>query len=77
MAGLVKKIKGKFSLTKNGTILLKPQNRLQLFKTVIEAFTERFMWSYSDGYQEHPIGQKGLGVFGIMLTKFGDQLPGL
>ena len=73
VAGLVKKIKGKFSLTKNGTLLLKHENRLRLFHSVLEAFTERFTWSYNDGYSEHPIGQKGWAFSVFMLAKFGDE----
>jgi hypothetical protein len=73
VAGLVKKIKGKFSLTKDGILLLKPENRLKLFKNVLEAFTERFMWSYNDGYPEHPIGQKGWAFSVFMLAKFADR----
>jgi hypothetical protein len=76
VAGLVKKIKGKFSLTKNGTLLLKPENRLKLFQTVFEAFTGRFLWSYNDGYPEHPIGQQGWAFSVFMLAKFGDQFRG-
>ena len=74
VAGLVKKIKGKFSLTKNGTLLLKPENRIKLFKAILEAFTERFMWSYNDGYPEYPIGQKGWAFSVFMLAKFGEHL---
>lgn len=74
LAGLVKKIKGKFLLTKKGSLFLKPDNRLQFFKTVFEVFTERFMWSYNDGYPEHPIGQRGWAFSLFMLAKFGDQI---
>ena len=73
VAGLVKKIKGKFSLTKVGTALLKQENRLQLFKKVLQTFTERFMWSYNDGYPAQPIGQQGWAFSVFMLAKFGEQ----
>lgn len=73
VAGFVKKIKGKFSLTKNGNLLLKSENRLKLFHSVIEAFTERFMWSYNDGYPEHPIAQQGWAFSVFMLAKFGNE----
>jgi hypothetical protein len=73
VAGLVKKIKGKFSLTKSGTLHLKSENRLRFFKTIFEAFTERFVWSYNDGYPQHPIGQQGWAFSVFMLAKFGEQ----
>ncbi len=73
VAGIVKKIKGKFSLTKKGTLLLKPENRVTLFHIVLEAFTERFRWSYNDGYTEEPIGQKGWAFSVFMLARFGNE----
>jgi hypothetical protein len=73
LGGLVKKTNGKLSLTKKGSKLLLPENRLQLFKSFFQAFTERFAWSYNDGYTEQPVGQLGWAFSIILLIKFGDQ----
>ncbi len=73
LAGLVKKISGKLTLTKTATKLLETNNRLQIFKQFFQAFTDKFLWSFNDGYPEQPIGQLGWAFSVIMLDKFGDQ----
>lgn len=73
LAGLVKKVKGKLTLTKTATKLLETNNRLQIFKQFFQAFTDKFMWSFNDGYSEQPIGQLGWAFSFIMLDKFGEQ----
>lgn len=72
-AGLVKKASGKLTLTKTATKLLQTNNRLQIFRKFFQAFTDKFLWSYNDGYPEQPIGQLGWALSVIMLDKFGDQ----
>lgn len=73
IAGLVKKVSGKLTLTKTATKLLETNNRLQLFRQFFQAFTDKFLWSFNDGYPEQPIGQLGWAFSVIMLDKFGDQ----
>lgn len=73
IAGLVKKESGKLILTKTATKLLETNNRLQLFRQFFQAFTNKFLWSFNDGYPEQPIGQLGWAFSVIMLDKFGDQ----
>jgi hypothetical protein len=73
LSGLVKKANGKLTLTKTGTKLLETNNRLQIFKQFFQAFTEKFLWSFNDGYPEQPIGQLAWAFSIIMLDKFGDQ----
>lgn len=73
IAGLVRKTNGKLTLTKTVTKLLETNNRLQIFKQFFKAFTEKFSWSYNDGYPEHPIGQLAWAFSIIMLDKFGDH----
>jgi len=73
LAGLVKKTAGKFTLTKKATNLLESNNRIQIFKQFYQAYTEKFLWSFNDGYPEHPIGQLGWAFSVMMLDKFGDQ----
>jgi hypothetical protein len=73
LAGLVKKLKGKLSLTKNGTKFIQSENRLQFFKHFFQAFTDKFFWGFNDNYTEQPLGQLGWGYTAFMLNKFGDQ----
>ena len=73
IAGLVRKAKGKLTLTKTGTKLLETNNRLQIFKQFFKAFVDKFSWSYNDGYPEEPIGQLAWAFSIIMLDKFGDH----
>lgn len=73
IAGLVRKANGKLTLTKIGTKLFETNNRLQIFKQFFKAFTDKFLWSFNDGYPEHPIGQLAWAFSIIMLDKFGEQ----
>lgn len=68
LAGLVKKISGKLTLTKTATKLLETNNRLQIFKQFFKAFTDKFLWSFNDGYPEQPIGQLGWAFSSLCLT---------
>ncbi|MGM1055354.1 MAG: hypothetical protein ACQEWG_05650 [Bacteroidota bacterium] len=71
LAGLIKKRKGKISLTKKGekTIL----DDFILLTTILDTFTGKFNWSYYDGYGENQIGQLGYGFSLILLSKFGKE----
>lgn len=73
LAGLIKNISGKLTLTKNATKLLETNSRLQIFRLFFQAFTDKFPWSFNDGYPEQPIGQLGWAFSVIMLDKFGDR----
>ena len=73
IAGLVKKVSGKLTLTKTATKLLETNNRLLIFRQFFQAFTNKFLWSFNDGYPEQPIGQLGWAFSVIMLDKFGEQ----
>ncbi len=73
IAGLVRKTNGKLTLTKAATKFVETNNRLQLFKQFFQAFTDKFLWSFNDGYPEQPIGQLGWAFSVMLLDKFGDQ----
>ncbi|MGM0442964.1 MAG: hypothetical protein ACQEQV_02130 [Fibrobacterota bacterium] len=75
LMGVVKKRKGKLSLTQKGKKLITHNQRLMeiLFRT----FTETFNWAYSDGYGDNYIGQFGYGFTLLLLSKYGDtKRPG-
>ena len=74
LAGFVRKANGKLILTKVATKLLETNNRLQIFRQFFQAFTDKFLWSFNDGYPEQPIGQLGWAFSVIMLKKFGEGL---
>ena len=71
LAGLIKKRKGKISLTKSGGITI--QDNFQLLKLILETFAVKFNWPYFDGYGENNIGQLGYGFSLILLSKFGNE----
>jgi hypothetical protein len=71
LAGLIKKRKGKISLTKNGEKTI--QDNFRLLATILETFTTKFNWAYYDGYGENQIGQLGYGFSLILLSKFGKE----
>lgn len=73
LAHLIKQTRGRVTLTKEGTRLLKREHRQQLFEAVFAAFALRFGWSSNDGYCEFPVGQYGWGHSVYLLTQFGDK----
>ncbi len=73
LAGLVKKVHGKLSLTKNGTGALKPENRTQLFRDFFRAFVDKFNWGYNDGYAADSFGQFGWAFSIYLVHLYGDQ----
>ena len=77
LAGLIKKQKGKLSLTAKGKKLIKEENLFALFKEIFIAYTTKFNWPYNDRYGDHPIGQLGFAFSLEMVSKYGDELlPG-
>lgn len=73
IAGLVRKANGKLTLTKTAKKLMATNDRSQIFKMFFRAFTDKFLWSFNDGYPEQPIGQLGWAFSLILLDKFGNQ----
>lgn len=73
LAKLVKKNKGKLTLTKKGEKLLDEKKEFELFKTIFLAFLEQFNWSFFDLFEDEQVGQLGLGFSLILLEKYGDK----
>ena len=73
LTGAIKKNNGKLTLTKQGEKLLQSDKRHELFRLTLQTFTDKFNWSYNDGYPEHPIGQLGWGFSVYLLFQFGSQ----
>lgn len=70
-AGLIKKRKGKLSLTKEGRKLL--QDDVELLRKILLSFTNKFNWAYYDGYGDNKIGQLGYGFSLVLLSKYGEK----
>jgi hypothetical protein len=68
--GVVKKAKGRLSLTKKGAQLLQPGERVNLFTETLSTYTDKFNWSSNDGYPQSPLGQLGCGFTVYLLKKF-------
>ena len=73
LSGLVKKVNGRLSLTKATIKLMETNNRVQIFRQLFLAFTNKFQWSYNDGYQEPQTGQFAWAFSLYMLYKLGDK----
>ena len=71
IAGITKKQKGKLTLTKKGSLFLKPETRQEFFEIFISTFADKFNWGFNDYYPEEPIGQKGWAFTIFLLGKFG------
>ncbi len=52
LSGLIKKQKGRFSLTQKGQKLMAPEKSGELFKVLIDTYLDKFNWSYVDGYDD-------------------------
>lgn len=73
LSGLVKKQKGKLSLTAKGKKLLRKENRYDLFKELFITYTTKFNWAYSDRYGDHTIGQMGFAFSLELVEKYGKK----
>lgn len=71
MAGLIKKRKGKLSLTKAG-IKIKTENH-ELLQLIFLTLATRFNWAYFDRYGENHIGQMGWAFSLVLLSKYGRE----
>ena len=72
LAGLLRKSKGKLTLTKKAKEVLNEKKEFELFKIIFIAFTGKFNWGYFDLYENESVGQLGFGFTLILLEKYGD-----
>ncbi len=71
LSGVVKKRKGKLSLTKKGKIHLNDNH--ELLKDIFTTIAMQLNWAYFDLYESEDIGQIGLGFTLILLNKYGGK----
>jgi hypothetical protein len=72
LAGLVRKYRGKFVLTRKCRDMLAKQNNGCLYLELFKAYTTKFNWAYRDGYPEAEIVQNSFLYTLFLLTSFGD-----
>lgn len=70
-AGLLRKVHGKITLTKNAERLRQPAHRAELLRQVLTFFTEKFNWAYHDAYTSPTAGQTGWAFSTWLLLRFG------
>lgn len=74
LAGLLRKVHGKLSLTKNGERLCQPAHRGELLRRILVSFTKKFNWAYHDGYDAPTVGQTGWAFSVLLLLQFGAEV---
>lgn len=72
-AGLLRKVHGKITLTKNAERLCQPAHRAELLRQVLTFFTEKFNWAYHDGYASPSTGQTGWAFSLWLLLQAGAE----
>lgn len=70
MGGIIKKYKGKLSLTKKGEKLLK--DIPNLYKNLLDIYTNKFNWAYIS-YNPESVGQYGWAFLLFLLLKHGTE----
>jgi len=71
LAGLVRKYRGKFVLTRKCRDMLAKQDIGCLYFELFKAYTTKFNWAYRDGYPEAEIVQRSFLYTLFLLTSFG------
>lgn len=73
LSKVVRKLKGKWLLTKATEKLLETNNRNELFKKFFQTYTDKFLWAYNDAYDDEQVGQFAWAFTLIALKKHGKQ----
>ncbi len=72
LAGLIRKYKGKFILSRNCRALLAGKGLAALYPQLFTAYVEQFNWSYRDRYPELRFIQTAFLFTLYLLTRYGD-----
>jgi len=72
LAGLIRKYRGKFVLTRKCRDMLALKNNGAVYLALFKAYTTQFNWAYRDGYAEAPIVQHSFLYTLFLLGSFGD-----
>ena len=74
IAGYIKKVRGKFMLTKKGKIVAQKGMDGKTVIDLLKAYTRKFNWGYNDGFSELPIVQNSFLYTLFVLRKYGGIL---
>ena len=72
-AGLIRKYRGHFVLTKKGKDLLARQDEGGIYLELFEAYTTQFNWAYRDGYPDADIVQQAFLFTLFLLASYGEE----
>lgn len=72
LAGLVRKYRGKFVLTRKCREMLEKRDNSRIYFELFRAYTTKFSWAYRDGYPEAEIVQHSFIYTLFLLSNFGD-----
>ena len=72
LAGLIRKYKGRFILSRNCRALLAGKGLAALYPRLFTAYVEQFNWSYRDRYPELRFIQTAFLFSLYLLTRYGD-----
>ncbi len=73
LAGLIKKYKGKYLLTKKGITFSSEDKQQELYLLLFQIYTSKFNWAYRDGYPELSIIQMSFAFTLYLLSRYGAQ----
>jgi len=73
LAGLIRKYKGKFLLTKKGQVLMVEEKLAELYFLLFKTYTLKFNWGYWDGYEEMQIIQNSFAFTLYLLSRYGSE----
>lgn len=71
LAGLIRKHKGKFILSRDCRRLLAEGDPTAVYLKLFRAYIEQFNWAYRDGYLELPFIQQAFLFTLYLLTRYG------
>ncbi len=71
LAGLIRKYKGKYLLTKKGTVFLSEDKQPELYWLLFQIYTGKFNWAYWDRYPEISIIQMSFAFSLYLLSRYG------
>lgn len=74
LSGFLRKVKGRFQLTKAGSALAKTGMNGASFLKVFETYTQKFNWGYNDRYRDMEIVQHTCLFTLYMLSRFGTEI---
>jgi len=73
VAGLIRKYKGKFILSRECRRLLAEGGLQTIYPRLLKAYSEQFNWAYRDGYNETPFIQHSFLFSLYLLSLYGDK----